>query len=199
MIRGAQLRRSLPPLTTQWSRSQFLLLSRTYASRPAVTNDVNEEELDEARKWLSRFDAETIPRSLCDVSFSRSSGPGGQNVNKVNSKATLRIPLASLLAQLPSILRPAIMKSRYCATKSDSLVIQADDSRKQTDNVHSCFVKLHNLIVEAGQEVVPGETSADQLERVKNLQKAENEERLKHKKKHSDKKSARRSGGKADY
>ena len=70
---------------------------------------------------------------------------------------------------LPTILRPSLLKSRYCAAKSDTLVIQSDDSRKQNDNVHSCFVKLHKLIAEAGQEVVPGETSAEQLDKVKKL------------------------------
>ncbi|GAB7352191.1 hypothetical protein MBLNU459_g2668t1 [Dothideomycetes sp. NU459] len=119
--------------------------------------------------------------------------------SRVNSKATLRLPLASLLPLVPSLLRPSIASSRYCAANSNALVIQADDSRKQNDNVHRCFLKLHDLIVEAGRETVPGETSADQAERVKKLQRAENEGRLKLKKKHSDKKSARRGGGKADY
>ncbi|KAF1351888.1 hypothetical protein BDV97DRAFT_265262, partial [Delphinella strobiligena] len=164
---------------------------RTLVSGARDAN-VDENELDAARKWLAKFDADTIPRNICQVSFSRSSGPGGQNVNKVNSKATIRLPLSSLLPILPPLLRPAVLRSRYCAAKSDALVIQADDSRKQNDNVHSCFVKLHNMIVEAGQDVVPGETSAEQLERVKKLQKAENEGRLKSKKKHSDKKSSRR-------
>ncbi|KAI5212949.1 hypothetical protein AUEXF2481DRAFT_90446 [Aureobasidium subglaciale EXF-2481] len=156
-----------------------------------------DDELDAARRWLANFNAETIPRNICDVSFSRSSGPGGQNVNKVNSKATLRLPLSALLPMLPVVLRPAVSKSRFSA--KDDLVIQADDSRKQAENVHRCFIKLHEMIVQVGREVVPGETSAEQVERVKKLQKAENEGRLKMKKKHSDKKSARRGGGKPDY
>ncbi|KAI4729941.1 hypothetical protein E4T49_02361 [Aureobasidium sp. EXF-10728] len=116
---------------------------------------------------------------------------------RVNSKATLRLPLSALLPMLPAVLRSAVSKSRYSA--KDDLVIQADDSRKQNENVHRCFIKLHEMIVQAGREVVPGETSAEQMERVKKLQKAENEGRLKMKKKHSDKKSARRGGGKPDY
>ncbi|KAI4749802.1 hypothetical protein E4T44_15002 [Aureobasidium sp. EXF-8845] len=121
-------------------------------------------------------------------------------VRIVSSKATLRLPLSALLPMLPAVLRPAVSKSRYSA--KDDLVIQADDSRKQNENVHRCFIKLHEMIVQVGREVVPGETSAEQMERVKKLcgrQKAENEGRLKMKKKHSDKKSARRGGGKSDY
>jgi peptidyl-tRNA hydrolase ICT1 len=44
--------------------------------------EIDEDELTAARAWLTKLDAETIPRTICDVSFSRSSGPGGQNVNK---------------------------------------------------------------------------------------------------------------------
>jgi ribosome-associated protein len=35
-------------------------------------------------------------RENAEVSFSRSGGPGGQNVNKVNTKVTLRISTGSL-------------------------------------------------------------------------------------------------------
>ena len=35
-----------------------------------------------------------IPREKCKVAFSRSSGPGGQNVNKVNTKVDLRFNIA---------------------------------------------------------------------------------------------------------
>jgi peptidyl-tRNA hydrolase ICT1 len=35
-----------------------------------------------ARDWLTGLNRQTIPRHICEVSFSRSSGPGGQNVNK---------------------------------------------------------------------------------------------------------------------
>ncbi|KAL2356181.1 peptidyl-tRNA hydrolase domain-containing protein, partial [Cryomyces antarcticus] len=164
------------------------------ASSPRASG-VDEEELEAARRWLASFDPETIPKSMCDISFSRSSGPGGQNVNKVSSKATLRLPLDSLLPMIPSVLHSQIRSSRYCAEKSNSLVIQADDNRKQNDNVHSCFSKLHNLILEVGRDVVPGETSNAQRSRVKNLQKAENEARLRMKKTHGSKKSARRGGG----
>lgn len=32
----------------------------------------------EARKWATQFKAENIPKTLVELSFSRSSGPGGQ-------------------------------------------------------------------------------------------------------------------------
>lgn len=56
-------------------------ISRCFATRNGVETD--EAELAAARKWLANLDAETIRKNAeCDISFSRSSGPGGQNVNK---------------------------------------------------------------------------------------------------------------------
>ncbi|KAI5198625.1 hypothetical protein E4T39_06662 [Aureobasidium subglaciale] len=223
MFRSFAILRPKPSFVVTGTPTSFCTSARLLAARGPGGGENSsgggDDELDAARRWLANFNAETIPRSICDVSFSRSSGPGGQNVNKyfpslvktksvgVNSKATLRLPLSALLPMLPVVLRPAVSKSRYSA--KDDLVIQADDSRKQAENVHRCFIKLHEMIVQAGREVVPGETSAEQVERVKKFtstlltrcrrQKAENEGRLKMKKKHSDKKSARRGGGKPDY
>lgn len=116
----------------------------------------------------------------------------------MSSKATLRIPTSSLLPLLPKLLRPIIVGSRYHAPKSGDVVIQADDSRKQAENVEVCFRKLHELIMQAGRDVVPGETSPEQRKRVEGLQKAEAASRRKLKEHQSKKKGARRGAGKGD-
>ncbi|KAF2814619.1 peptidyl-tRNA hydrolase domain-containing protein [Mytilinidion resinicola] len=180
--------------------AQSLLLPaalRLFASQ-RLAGDATADDIQAARRWLEKLDPDTIPKAICDLSFSRSSGPGGQNVNKVNSKATLKLEVNKLLAHVPSLLHFPIRSSRYYAPRSNSIIIQADDSRKQNDNTHSCFAKLHNLIVEAGREALPGQTSPEQSRRVKNLQKSENEHRLKAKKMHSSKKSTRRASGNSD-
>ncbi|KAL8711100.1 MAG: hypothetical protein Q9220_004481 [cf. Caloplaca sp. 1 TL-2023] len=152
-----------------------------------------------ARQWLKTFDANSLPRNLCEISFSRSSGPGGQNVNKVNSKAMLRMPLPHLLPLVPTILHDKLTASQYYAAKSNALVIHADSSRKQGDNVDACFAKLRTLILAAGEATVKGETSPEQVTRVKRLQKADNEARLRAKKHLSRKKSARRGPSRSDH
>jgi peptidyl-tRNA hydrolase ICT1 len=47
-----------------------------------TANVASEEEIQTARKWLEMLHGDTIPRDIGQLSFSRSSGPGGQNVNK---------------------------------------------------------------------------------------------------------------------
>ncbi|KAF2481793.1 peptidyl-tRNA hydrolase domain-containing protein [Neohortaea acidophila] len=184
-------------INNPWLLAATRVSRRFYSSRGS--NDATEEEIQSARKWLANLDADTIRQNApCEVTFSRSSGPGGQNVNKVSSKATLRVPTASLLSLLPQLLHQNILSSRYHASKSGDVVIQADDSRKQTDNVNACFRKLHDLIVQAGRDAVPGETSAEQSKRVEQLKKAEAATRRKHKEYQSKKKSARRDGGRGD-
>ena len=42
----------------------------------------SEEEQAAGRQWLATFNPSTIPRHLCQVTYSRASGPGGQKVNK---------------------------------------------------------------------------------------------------------------------
>lgn len=54
---------------------------RRYASkRPSSTFD--EADFSAARKWLAALNPDTIPQNICEMTFSRSSGPGGQKVNK---------------------------------------------------------------------------------------------------------------------
>ena len=109
----------------------------------------------------------------------------------MNSKAQLRVPLDRLLPHVPVLLHTGIKSSRYYADKSASLMIQSDDSRKQVQNKDTCFRKLHELLFEVGKRTVPGETSEDQIAKVKVLKRVDNEARLRAKKQASNKKSSR--------
>ncbi|KAK2763786.1 hypothetical protein FQN54_009403 [Arachnomyces sp. PD_36] len=202
--------RLTPLLLTSTPRSFFATHPRPPPDEPQEQQEYSPEDLKAARSWLAQLTPSTIPRSICHVSYSRSSGPGGQNVNKyfltnpspslssnhsthrVNSKATLKIPLSSLLPLLPPILHPPIRSSsRYLAPQSESLVIHSDESRKQSQNLDACFGKLYDLLVGAGKGAVRGETSEGQRRRVRELEKANNEARLKMKKARSSKKNSR--------
>jgi peptidyl-tRNA hydrolase ICT1 len=131
--------------------------------------------------------------------------------NRVNSKATLKVPLSALLPQVPSILHQDLRSSRYVADRTDALVIQSDEARKQSANVESCYEKLYRVVEKSARNVIPGETSVEQRDRVRDLyvliyfclnqifmadnacrKKAETQARIKTKKMHSAKKSNRR-------
>lgn len=115
-------------------------------------------------------------------------------MNKVNSKATLKVSLDNLLPLIPQVIHPQLQSSRYVAQRTNTLVIQSEESRKQAANVETCFDKLHQLLRATANEAIPGETSQGQREKVQKLKKAENEARIKSKKIHSSKKSSRRGG-----
>lgn len=87
----------------------------------------------------------------------------------MNSKATLRVPLETLLNHVPKALHGELSRSRYVAARSNDIVVQADESRKQKDNALACYKRLYDAIVEAGRNAVPKETSAGQQRHVKNL------------------------------
>ena len=46
----------------------------------------SEEDYAKVRKWYQTLDSAPLPRDIGEVSYSRSSGPGGQNVNKYDPK-----------------------------------------------------------------------------------------------------------------
>lgn len=92
-----------------------------------------------------------------------------RGANRVNSKATLKVPLASLLPLVPQVLHPQLRASRFATERTQALVIQSDESRTQSSNVDSCFDKLHQLLESTAKEVIPGETSQEQKDRVHKL------------------------------
>jgi peptidyl-tRNA hydrolase ICT1 len=125
----------------------------------------------------------------------------------MSSKATLRVSLDQLLPLLPSLTHQALRNCRYYARSSNSIVIQADESRKQSDNSRQCLLRLHSLIRDIARTAIPGETSEAQKDKVKKLlvhhlprlfadrrrQASYQRHRLQEKKHHSVKKSLRRS------
>jgi len=111
----------------------------------------------------------------------------------------VRLPLDGFSDSVPSLIYEQLLLSRYYAKNSHALVIQSDTSRVQSENQEECFKRLEAEIRAAGQKAVRGETSAAQKQKVENLQKAQNEFRLKSKKMHSGKKSSRRGSPSSNY
>lgn len=91
-----------------------------------------------------------VAEGLLDFSFSSSSGPGGQNVNKRATKCTLRLRVDVLPISAAAKHRLATLGSHYL-TDSGELIIQTDDLRSQERNKSECLAKLRALIIEAQQ------------------------------------------------
>jgi ribosome-associated protein len=89
----------------------------------------------------------TIPRAEFSFSFVRSSGPGGQNVNKVNSKVQLRWSVTSSRA-LPEDVRQRLL-IRYVRriTERGELVLSSQRYRDQAKNIADCLTKLQELVL----------------------------------------------------
>ena len=90
-----------------------------------------------------------LPEAALSFTFSRSGGPGGQNVNKVNTKATLLITREALEAALPAHAARWLERvaSRYMT--QHGLQISAGDSRSQITNRRVCMDRLREVLVEA--------------------------------------------------
>ena len=87
-----------------------------------------------------------IPLKEFDFTFSRSSGPGGQNVNKVNTKVTLHWPINSS-SSLPEDVRQRFQtKYRRRINNRGQLVVISQRFRDQGRNVADCITKLQELV-----------------------------------------------------
>ena len=88
-----------------------------------------------------------IPDDEFDISFARSSGPGGQNVNKTNSKAVLHWDVTNS-PSLPWDVKARFLKSFASRLTTEGLiVIASDESRAQEANVKGCLEKLKAMIL----------------------------------------------------
>jgi len=88
-----------------------------------------------------------IPEAELRLSFARSSGPGGQNVNKVASKAILHFDVLNS-PSLPSDVRERF-KTAYSSriTTSGEVVIHSEEFRDQPKNIQACYDKLRQMIL----------------------------------------------------
>ena len=90
----------------------------------------------------------SIPRDELELTFVRSSGPGGQNVNKINSKVTLRWCVARS-PSLPEDIRQRF-RSRFARriTTHGDLLISSQRFRDQGRNVADCLDKLQAMVLQ---------------------------------------------------
>ena len=125
-----------------------------------------------------------IPTSEFSFAYMRSSGPGGQNVNKVSTKVRLRWGVL----ESPSL--PRTVKERFRTkygqrmTAQGEILITSQRTRDRSRNVDDCLQKLREMLAEAA--VVPKPRKKTKPSR------ASREKRLQHKREQAVKKQRRR-------
>lgn len=91
----------------------------------------------------------TIDSRYLQINFVRSRGPGGQNVNKVNTRAQLTFDLNRCSdIGLAAKTRLARLAGRRL-TADGKIIIQSDRFREQSRNRQECLDRLRRLIQKA--------------------------------------------------
>ncbi|MCA9264345.1 MAG: aminoacyl-tRNA hydrolase [Planctomycetales bacterium] len=126
-----------------------------------------------------------VPLREFTFTFARSSGPGGQNVNKLNTKATLRWTVRHN-ESLPTGVRDRFLaRYRNRITEEGELVLTSQRFRDQGRNVADCLNKLRDMI--AAVATPPKQRKATRPSKGSKMR------RLKNKQEQSEKKQRRRS------
>jgi ribosome-associated protein len=129
-----------------------------------------------------KIDSELV---LTELEFltSRSSGPGGQNVNKVNTKVTAKFDVGNsqiLTEEEKDVIREKLSSK---ITKEGFLMVSSQDKRSQLDNKQDALNKIDKLFERAFTKEKPRKRTKPS--------KAAKEERFKDKKQRSEKKQWR--------
>jgi ribosome-associated protein len=123
------------------------------------------------------------------LQYARSRGPGGQNVNKVNSKAELWLPINAIAG----LTERAVARLRSSAGKrltiQDEIHIASDSHRSQEQNREEAIGRLRAMVAAAIHEPKP--------RRKTKPSRAAKARRVEQKRRRSQVKSNRRAGGKS--
>ena len=116
-------------------------------------------------------------------SASRSSGPGGQNVNKVNTKVTLQWDVSGSVVLTDEQRETIKTKLKSYITKEGALQLTSQEKRSQLQNKEAVVEKLEQLLTKAFEKKKPRKATKPS--------KAAKQKRVLNKKQHGEKKKWR--------
>jgi len=128
----------------------------------------------------------TIPAGELEISFARSGGPGGQNVNKVSSKVDLRWNPATSAALGEDDRAWLLQKLRSRLTGDGTLIVTSTATRDQIANRADAMSKLALIVAAALDRPKPRKPTRPS--------KGAKRRRLADKRHHAEKKANRRGG-----
>jgi ribosome-associated protein len=121
-----------------------------------------------------------IDEEAIDVSFTRSSGPGGQKVNRAATAVQLRFDVAN--GSLPEDVRQRLIElAGNRITKDGELIIKASNRRSQARNRQEALDRLVALIRRAAKKPKPRRrtrrTAASERRRLENKRRRSEKKR----------------------
>ena len=103
-----------------------------------------------SRSDLVLRDGRVLPKTCFQLSFSRGGGPGGQNVNKTETKVDLRLDLAAAESVLGASDVARIREVRKARLDGDGFVqIISSEHRSQFMNYEAAMARMQGLLATA--------------------------------------------------
>ena len=131
-----------------------------------------------------------VPLREFNFRFSRSSGPGGQNVAKVSTRATLRWRVATIPSLTAGVRERFLQRYHRRISSEGELILSSQRFRDQGRNVADCLERLRGMLAEVAEAPRP--------RRPTRPSRASREKRLSEKRQRAATKSLRRPPGGRD-
>ena len=148
-------------------RFPFLYTDSTMRAMYSVISDCHTET------YLTRYGR--IPVKKLEIKYLKSSGPGGQNVNKLNTKVQIRFDINEADWLPPEVKQAVLVKHKNKFTKEGVLLLESQATRSQFCNERDAIIKLQSIIERAC--TVPGITSQAKRMKIRDIQENARERR----------------------